>query len=144
MAIEVGYAGKVQVASDTSGTAGTFTVVGGQAEGNITPKANTADITQTNTAGYEQRIPTTLDADLSLSFFYIPSDAGQAIILSSLTNRTPMWFKVYRDATNVSIAYCYATEFPTKIDPKNPVKVDAKLMFNGSPTVSPATPLTIA
>ena len=144
MAVEIGYAGKVTVAADTAGTAGSFSAVGGAAKGNITPKRKTADVTTLNSAGYDMAAPTLLGADISLECFYIPADAGQAILLSSLQNGTRMWINVYRDATHFSQAACYCTEFPTDIDPANPVKVSVKLVFDGTATVSPATPLTIA
>lgn len=141
---EIGFAGKVTVASDTNGTAGTFSPVGGTAKGSITAKRKTADVTTVNQAGYDMAAPTLLGADLALECFYLPGDAGQAILLASLQNGTRMWMNVYRDASHYSQAACYCTEFPTDIDPGNPVKVQVKLAFDGSPTVAPATPLTIA
>lgn len=140
----IGYPGKVTAAADTNGTAGTFSVVGGSAKGTITPKVAVPDVTTLNQAGYVQRTPGLLDADISLECLYVSGDAGQTILLNSLQNRTKIWINVYRDNTHFSQAAGYVTEFPTDIDPANPVKVQVKIAFDGSPTVNPSSPLTIA
>lgn len=141
---QVGYAGKVQVATDTAGTAGTLTTVGGGAKGSITPKVKAVDVTDFNAPGYEKSIPGLIGADLALECFYEPSDAGQAILLAALTARNKIWFRVYRDATRYSEAYCFVTEFPNDTEPGVAEKVQVKLQFSGDTTVAPATPLTIA
>jgi hypothetical protein len=141
---EIGYAGKVTVALDTAGTAGSFSPVGGSAKGSITAKLATPDVTTVNQAGFVQRAPGIIDADIMVECFYLVGDAGQAILLAAVLARSKVWVNVYRDATRYSQAACYVTEFPTDIDPTNPIKVQIKFAFDGTATVAPATPLTIA
>jgi hypothetical protein len=133
--LEVGYSGKVEVADDTNGSLGTWVALGATSEGEITPKNNTADVTQVNQAGFEQRLPTTQDADIKASVFLLSgsADPGYTKCLTSLKNRVEMWIRVWRDATTYNLARVYCTSVPSKIDPKNPVKVEFSFAFSGNP-----------
>ena len=133
--LEVGYAGKVDVADDTTGTLGTWVTLGATSEGEITPKNNTADVTQVNQAGYEQKLPTTQDADIKASAFLLSgsADSGYVKCLNSMKNRTEMWIRVWRDASTYNLARCYCTSVPSRITPKDPVKVDFGFVFSGNP-----------
>lgn len=133
--LEVGYAGKVEVASDTNGTASAFVALGAASEGEITPKNNTADVTQLNQPGFEQSLPTTTDADVKASCFFLSggADPGYVICLNSYKNKQEMWVKSWRDATTFNLARVWCTGVPSKVDPKNPNKVDLAFKFSGNP-----------
>lgn len=133
--LEVGYAGKVEVASDANGTAGSFVALGAASEGEITPKNNTADVTQVNQAGYEQSLPTTTDADIKASAYFLSggADPGYVVCVNAFKSKQEMWVKVWRDGTTYNLARCWCTSVPSKIDPKNPNKVDFGLKFSGNP-----------
>lgn len=138
MGLEVGFAGKVQVAADTAGTAGAFSSLGATSKASITPKNLTQDVTQVNQpngGGYVQRKATVKDADIKASLYFIAggADAGYVICLNSFTGGVPMWIKVWKDATLYDLAYVVCTALPTAIDPKAVNNVDVGFDFSGNP-----------
>lgn len=137
---QIGYAGKVRAAPDNAGVAGTYSDVGGTAKGSIKPKVAAVSTTDTNQPGFEKVIPGLTGADIEVDFFYEVGDAGQAILLAGIVNKTRVWVRVYRDATHFSEAACYVTEFPNDVEPGSAERVPVKFAFDGTP----ANPLTIA
>jgi hypothetical protein len=137
---QIGYAGKVRAAADSAGTAGTYSDVGGTAKGSIKPKVAAPSTTDVNQPGFEKVMPGLTGADIEVDFFYEAGDAGQAILLNGITNKTRVWIRVYRDATHYTEAACYVIEFPNDVEPGVPERVPVKFAFDGTP----ATPLTIA
>ena len=134
-----GYAGKVQVATDSSGAPGTYKDIGGDCKGTGALKVDMLDVT-TFGAGYHKRLPGLTDADISTDFYLDQTDDGQQILLSAVQARNRVWLKVYTDAThNIQLA-CYVTDFPFDIDPAQAVKVQCKFAFDGTP----ANPVVIA
>lgn len=134
------YGAKVEIAPDSTGSAGSYAALGDQTKVTVTVKGEQIDITQLNSAGYRSKLAGLIDADVKLEAFSEYGDTAQGTLKTAITTRVPVWIKVTYESSHHITLSCMITDLQFDIDPAGAGKVS----YSGSLAGQQSSPLAFS
>lgn len=129
------YARKAQVAPDSSGSAGSYATPSNETKADISLKAENIDVTDLNQSdGNRKRVQTLKDASGTIAGNVDAADTAQTTLRNGWKNRTPVWMKLFIDATNYFEVQMNVDSMDFSLDPAAVSTFTCSLSLNGTGT----------
>jgi hypothetical protein len=113
MAVRTATGGKVDVAPDVAGVAGTYVNIPEVRKWEIKPTVEAKEYASSSTAGAKQRLPGVADFALTIDTY---TDASATLESLGIKPGEILWFKLYEDATTFWIAPSYVDDTTNTVD----------------------------
>jgi hypothetical protein len=143
MAVVAAYLGKVQLAPDSAGSAGTYATIGGASPGaatggvtkaDLSTKVDLVDTTPLGGVGAHQRYATLVDATVTISAPLNTADAAQSNLIQAYAGTArgvQVWIKFFVNATNTWTGAYLLSDLKIGADAAGVPTLDVTLVGNG-------------